>query len=189
MRAVMLEIPEEFLAERRQKGADRWDEMWDGVLHMVPPPTSEHQLFSTELIVALVSTVKALGLKIAGGMGVYRPGTGDRDYRQPDVVVCRPEHLSKRGVEGRAEFVVEVLSPWDESRQKLGFYAACGISEVMFVDPLTREFEHRVLREGAYLVALPDDRGAVRSPILGVTFTRVDGPKLRVSTPSSATEI
>ena len=31
------------LDDRRRRGADRWDEMWDGVLHMVPPPGSDHQ--------------------------------------------------------------------------------------------------------------------------------------------------
>lgn len=156
---------------------------------MVPPPSSGHQFFATDLTSALSPVVKALGLRIAQELGVYRPGTGERDYRQPDIVICRPEHVSQRGIEGKAEFVVEVLSPNDESREKFGFYAACGIAEVLLVDPQTREFEHRVLREGAYLVALPDDRGAVRSPILGVTFARVDGPKLRVFTPSSSTEI
>lgn len=185
----MLEPPEELLAERRRKGADRWDEVWDGVIHMVPPPSSAHQFFATDLVLALAPSVKALGLKIAEQMGVFRPGTGDRDYRQPDLVVCRSEHVSPRGVEGKAEFVVEVLSPADESREKFGFFAACGISEVLLIDPKTREFEHYVLRGGQYLAALPDDRGAVRSPVLGVTFSLVEGPKLRVSTASGFTDV
>jgi len=36
----MLEAPEELLAERRRKGHDRFDEVWEGVLHMLPPPSS-----------------------------------------------------------------------------------------------------------------------------------------------------
>jgi Uma2 family endonuclease len=188
MRALMLEPPEELLAERRRKGHDRRDEVWDGVIHMVPPPSSAHQFFATELVLALAPTVKALGQKIAQEMGVFRPGTGDRDYRQPDIVVSRSEHLSQRGVEGRAEFLVEVLSPGDESREKLGFYAACGVPEVLLVDPKTRELELYVLRGQSYFI-LKDDRGAAHSSVLGVTFSLVDGPKLRVSTASGFTDV
>ena len=36
MRAVLLEVPEAMLDERRRLGHDGRDEMWDGVLHMVP---------------------------------------------------------------------------------------------------------------------------------------------------------
>lgn len=38
MRAVLLEVPEGMLAERCQLGLDGRDEVWDGVLYMVPPP-------------------------------------------------------------------------------------------------------------------------------------------------------
>jgi len=184
----MLEIPEELLAERRRKGADRWDEMWDGVLHMVPPPSGWHQRFAFDLAFALTPIAKALGMKVIVETGVFRPGTGERDYRQPDVSVYRDEHFSARGIEGKADFVVEVLSPGDESREKFGFYAACGIAEVMLIDPMSREFEFHILRGGKYSVR-KDKRGAVRSSVLGVTFTRVNGPKLRISTPSGVTEI
>jgi len=188
MRALLLDPPEEFLAERRRKGADRWDEVWDGVLHMVPPPSGWHQQFGTDLVLVLAPVVKALGMKVSQEMGVFRPGTGERDYRLPDVVVYRMEHFSDRGVEGKAEFVAEVLSPGDESREKFGFYAACGIAEVLIVDPRTREFDLHVLRGEKYFI-LKDERGAARSSVLGVTFSRVDGPKLRVSTSSGTAEI
>ena len=101
----------------------------------------------------------------------------------------RASSVSRRGIEGKAELVIEVLSSEDESREKLPFYAACGVSEVLLIDPDTREFELHVLRSGRYLAALPDESGTVRSPILGVTFAPMEGPKLRVSTPSETTEI
>ena len=43
MRAVFLDYPEAALAERRAKGLDTLDEMWEGVLHVVPPPSAGHQ--------------------------------------------------------------------------------------------------------------------------------------------------
>ena len=43
MRAVMPEVPPDILAWRKRTGADMWDEMWEGVLHMAPMPNREHQ--------------------------------------------------------------------------------------------------------------------------------------------------
>ena len=45
MRAVILDMPVHWLAERKRSGADRFDEMWDGVLHMPPSPSGRHQDF------------------------------------------------------------------------------------------------------------------------------------------------
>ena len=42
MKALLLEIPDtiqRWMDERARLGHDRMDEMWDGVLHMVPPPS------------------------------------------------------------------------------------------------------------------------------------------------------
>ena len=43
MKAVMPVALPDVMAWRKQIGADRWDEMWDGVLHMPPPPILDHQ--------------------------------------------------------------------------------------------------------------------------------------------------
>ena len=43
MRGVLVEVPERMLAERRRLGLDGHDEMWDGVVHLVPPPDGRHQ--------------------------------------------------------------------------------------------------------------------------------------------------
>jgi len=36
MKAVIAEVPEDILQQRKRTGADRWDEVWEGVLHMAP---------------------------------------------------------------------------------------------------------------------------------------------------------
>src|SRR4026208_2070886 len=97
MRAVMLEVPEALLEQRRRSGADRWDEVWEGVLHMVPPPSYPHQRFGTRLVAALVPIASALGLESCYETGHYR---ADSDYRQPDLLFARPEHFTHRGLEG-----------------------------------------------------------------------------------------
>src|SRR5207302_10611122 len=97
MRVLMLEAPEAFLAERRRKGHDRFDEMWEGVLHMVPPPSGWHQTFGTQLIIVLAPIATRLGLVASYETGLFRPGSGGSDYRQPDILVSRPEQRTKAG--------------------------------------------------------------------------------------------
>src|SRR5947209_14189297 len=133
MRAVMLEVPEHLLEERRRLGHDRRDEMWEGVLHMAPQPLTRHQIIETRLLVALVPPADARGVVAIGEPNLLRPGTGWADYRVPDLVVARPENVSVRGVEGRAELVVEIRSPGDESYEKLPFYAGVGCRGVLSV--------------------------------------------------------
>ena len=43
MRGVLVEVPEQMLAERRRLGLDGRDEMWDGVVHLLPPASERHQ--------------------------------------------------------------------------------------------------------------------------------------------------
>jgi|HubBroStandDraft_6_1064221.scaffolds.fasta_scaffold05499_2 hypothetical protein len=44
---------ERLLEERRRSGADRRDEVWEGVLHVIPPPSVEHERFAHALHVIL----------------------------------------------------------------------------------------------------------------------------------------
>ena len=145
VRALYLEVPDEVLAERRRIGIDRRDEVWDGVIHMVPLPSGPHMDVSFELAVALRTVAQRRGLKVHHEAGLF---DHDTNYRVPDIIVARPELLTHRGWEG-AELVVEVLSPNDESREKLPFFAKLGLREVWFVDPETRAIELLVLRKRA----------------------------------------
>jgi Uma2 family endonuclease len=178
MRALMLEPPPELLEDRRRKGLDRWDEVWDGVIHMVPPPSRWHQRLERALIEVLSPLSSSRGLELLQESGLF---SGDQSYRVPDLMVFRPEHGSDRGVEAHAEVVIELLSPHDESREKLPFYESLGVSEVFLIDPGTRAVELYLLRGGRLLPALPDSAGAVRSAVLGLELRVVAGPKLRLS--------
>ena len=178
MDAVWIDVPEEFLAERHRLGHDKRDELWEGVLHMVPPGTSVHGTVADEIAFALHPIAKRRGLLArTGHTGVFNP-TVDRSYRVPDAIVARPDHLSERGLEG-AEIVVEVLSPNDESRKKFDFYARVGVREVWLVEPKTREAEVYALRDGRY-DPVPFIGGIATSSVLGITLEIVDGPLLRL---------
>ena len=170
----MLEVPQALLDERRARGADRWDEMWEGELHMVPPPSEQHQAIGSALFVALTPLAAARGLVARYETGLFRPGVDD-DYKVPDQVYVRPELRSQRGIEGGASLVVEILSPNDETYQKLDWYARVGVNEVLVIDPETR---------GVELFANQDDRMVPVDPVfiecLGVRAETVDG-KLRLA--------
>jgi Uma2 family endonuclease len=179
-----------WLQERSSLGLDHRDEVWDGVLHVVPPTTFNHQEIELELTITLRTIARSCGLIAVHQAGVFFEAGFDREnYRTPDVVVVDREFVSKRGVERRAELVVEVLSPGDESRQKFSFYASCGIPEYWLVDPMTREVEIYVLRDGAYERQPPRDDGTIEAPRLGLTVRVIDGPKLRIDWTGGSAEI
>lgn len=107
------------------------------------------------------------------------------DYRIPDLVFARTALVS----EGAAELVVELLSKGDESREKLNFYAEVGVSEVLLIDPATREVELYELRGGKLHLALPDDNGVLRLQTLGVKLGAGSGPVLTLAWPGGTTSI
>ena len=47
MKALMAEVPSDLVETRRRIGADRWDEIWDGVLHMPPCRIEIIRIWST----------------------------------------------------------------------------------------------------------------------------------------------
>ncbi len=176
MRAVWLDVPESFLEERHRFGHDKKDELWDGVLHMVPPGTFAHGFVVTNLVITLDRIARRRGMRAYGSaLGIFEH---EKNYRVPDLTVVRPEQCTERGLIG-AELVVEVLSPNDESREKQPFYAERGIRESWIIDPITRAHEVYELRGSRYVCV--DATGAItRSPVLGIALSIVDGPVLRV---------
>jgi Uma2 family endonuclease len=182
MRAVWLEVPEWFLAERRKLGHDKKDEVWDGVIHMVPPPSFSHGSFGLELIVAMRPVAARRGLyATSDNVGLFDPVRTVKNFRVPDGALSRPEHRVERGLIG-AELVIEVLSPNDESRDKFDFYAARDVREVWICDPKSRETEIYALVDRSYaLVGVVEPAAlAIRSPVLDVELSMIEGPKLRI---------
>jgi len=78
---------EELLAQRARLDLDRRDEVWDGVLHMIPPPSYEHERLLTKLVRLLGPLADAAGLELVGGIGI---GEGKDEYRVPDLSLHRP---------------------------------------------------------------------------------------------------
>lgn len=186
MNAVRNEVPPGLLDERRRTGCDRLDEVWAGVPHLVSPPSISHQEY--ELEQALRSITARRGLRTLHNIALVMPGTGWSDYRVPDLSIAHPTQLSERALEGRAELVVEILSPRDESRDKLPFYAGRGVREVWLIEPATRHVEVLALCGRAYEI-VPMIDGAIRAPVLEIELCVVAGPRLRLTDGAFTAEV
>jgi Uma2 family endonuclease len=179
MRVVMLEAPPEveaMLAERHRLGLDKRDEMWDGVLHMVPPPGEAHAEFSSEFFLVVGHLAKQRRLVPRMETGLFR---GADDYRVPDQLYRRPDQRSDRGAEG-AELVVEVRSPRDETYEKIDFYSGLGVREMIVAHPIERRVELFRAVGGRLMPVQPGPDGALESDVLGITLRTVDG-KLEIT--------
>jgi Uma2 family endonuclease len=185
MRALLLEPDREWLEQRRRDGLDRRDEVWEGVLHVVPPPRTRHELIARDLADILMRVARPLALEVFQHFAIY---PSERNYRQPDVVVIRREDLRDIGAV-TAELAIEVLSPNDESRDKLPFYAAQQVGEVWLVDPQMRATEVYVLRGGTYFAVVPSRPGIINAPRLGLELSVIDGPRLRIAWQAGSADV
>jgi putative restriction endonuclease len=123
MRAVIANVPADFLQQRRRRGADIWDEMWEGVLHMPPAPNIEHQDFEYQLEARLrTHWARAQGRRVYHGVNLAPAGGWPDDYRIPDLVLLTADCAAKnRGewLEGPPTVVIEIRSPGDETFEKM----------------------------------------------------------------------
>ncbi|MDE3133816.1 MAG: Uma2 family endonuclease [Acidobacteriota bacterium] len=151
MRVLALDssLPEivALLGSRRISGKDRSDEMWDGVLHLSAHSDFRHARLSQQLAELLGPLARSVGLIPA--VAEFNLGDSDQDFRVPDGGLVREsiDHLYVPS----AALVIEIRSPNDESWEKLPFYAAHGVDEVLIVEPESREVHWLQLKDGAYL--------------------------------------
>ncbi len=184
MKAVVLDIPLQWLDERRRLDLDRKDEMWEGVLHMVPPASSEHNERGGHLFAVLRRVAAEQGLRSFPEPGVFDPAIkGMTSYRVADYGFARTEHVTTRGIEGRAALLIEVLSPFDESYEKLPFYHRVGVGELLYINPSTRAFEVRRPVGDGWLVITADDDGWIPLASLVGIGLRTIGARLQVRAP------
>ncbi len=168
----------DLIAERHRLGLDPLDEMWEGVLHMVPPASNEHGRLGYRLLVALHPAAESAGMEMRpDGTGVFDPSVRDcSSYRVPDLVVFAEPVGSERGVEGAAALVVEIASPGDESLAKIPFYSRVGVAEMLVVDRDTKAVRRWSASAGAGLVERPaHPDGWHRLDALAAAVRGVDG--------------
>lgn len=135
---------EELLERRRHMGADRHDEVWEGVYHMVPAASAAHSFTAHQVSVLLDAPARAAGLHVSVEFNLGVHG----NFRVPDLGVHR--ELSSGTWIPTAAIAVEILSPGDETWDKLPFYAEHEVDELLIVDPANQSVSWLALHEGEY---------------------------------------
>jgi Uma2 family endonuclease len=193
MRAVILEMPQHWLDERRRSGAERFDEMWEGVLHVSPSPNFDHQSFVLDLAAFLkMHWAKPRGGQAIHEINVVHPADEAdwiNNYRIPDIVLLSPERLSfnrNTYILGAPLVCVEIRSPRDESYEKLDFYIRLGVPEVWIIDRDTKVPTLFELKEGEYREVLPNADGWFVSAAVGARMLPTPGGQLAIRLDSGA---
>lgn len=135
----------EVIERRRALGQDKRDEVWEGVYHVAPLEHSRNGALAVELAVLLNPGARQHGLRVVNPFNLGEPN----DYRGPDLGLLRRDQPLALYMP-TAELVIEVLSPDDESWQKLPHYAAHDVGEVWMVDPIGRTVQMLVLDGATY---------------------------------------
>ncbi|MHC5537695.1 Uma2 family endonuclease [Singulisphaera rosea] len=170
------------IAHRKKTGADRWDEVWDGIYNMSPLPNNLHQWLVSKLLFVLSMAVEPVEGTVLAQVNVSDRGKGwAKNYRQPDVAVMLPGGKAQDLVthyRGGPDFVVEILSPHDRAREKLPFYAGIGVRELLLIDrdPWTLEL-YRLNDEELSLVGrvVAEVDPALASAVLSLNFAFTAG--------------
>lgn len=171
MRAVLLDVSPAELARRKAIGADRWDEMWEGELHMSPPPSREHQRTLDRLVAFLLALFDRTERgTLHSGISVFDESSPKESYRIPDVTFVaagREAILVDDGVRGGGpDAVIEIRSPGDETYDKLPFYGRVGVREVVILDRDSKRPEVYRLAGERYLAISADRDGWVTAETL-----------------------
>lgn len=184
MKAVMPVVPKDVLAVRRQTGADQWDEMWKGVLHMPPMPLNEHQDLAGDLQTYLkLNWARPRRAKVYHGVNLASVGGWPDDYRIPDLLLLTRDRFAinqGKYFEGPANLVIEIHSKGDETYEKLIFYAEVGVPEVWIIHGATKAPQIYLLRRGKYRRLRPEANGWLRSPETGIELRKGKPSKLAV---------
>lgn len=181
MKAVMPSVLPEIVNQRKRLGLDKWDEMWDGVLHMPPMPNRSHQDFEWSLETYLrFWWAKPNKARVYHNVNLASVDGWPNDYRIPDLLLLTQERFDidkNEYFEGAPDVVVEIRSPGEETEEKMSFYEELRVPEVWIIDRDTKEPEIYLLKKGRYRRQRAV-KGWVRSPVTGIEMQASKAGKL-----------
>jgi Uma2 family endonuclease len=185
MRPVTIDKKKEWTAEDYLllEEASTLNQIINGELVMSPSPSPLHQIISSNLNDLLKKEAKKLG-----GIVFYAPidlYVNKHNVFQPDLIYISKEKkgiISKRGIEGVPDLVVEIISPsnsYVDRYEKKDAYKKFGVPEFWIVDPANETLEiysgSQWEKPSLYLAA----SGKVKSVVLnelGFNLTDVFNP-------------
>jgi len=185
-------LEEHIIAERRASGADRYDEVWEGVYIMTPLANNEHQKLITGITTVLATVVQweELGTVFPGINVSDREDDWIKNYRCLDVAVylndTQAENCETHWY-GGPDFAVEIISPNDHAREKLEFYAKVNTRELLIVDRDPWALELYRLQDKQLVLAAKstlDDSAVLNSEAVPLSWQLLPGdkrPKIKVA--------
>ena len=105
----------------------------------MPDPNVDHQRIVGRLTIAFSAAIDLpAGGEVFPGLNLSdRTVDWMQNYRCPDVGVFlagNKAQVFEAHICGPADFLVEIVSPGDKSRDKFDFYAALGVRELLLID-------------------------------------------------------
>jgi Uma2 family endonuclease len=188
-------LEERLQAERTATGANRYDEVWEGVYIMAPMPNNEHQFLAgrfTRILDELIAD-HGLGQVLPGANVSDRVENWETNYRVPDVAVFLKSSVAVNHGSffyGGPDFAVEIISQGDQTREKIEFYGKSGAREVLIVDryPWKLELYRRHSERLKFTAAVtPGDGQSIVSEVVGISLSlRPAGerPTIHISGPN-----
>ena len=135
-------------------------ELVEGVPYaMSPAPGRRHQEISGEMFHQMYSALRGRSCRVFHAPFDVKLSAEDDDdaptVLQPDITVtCDPGKLTRQGVSGAPDLVVEIVSPDSglaDRRRKFDLYQAFGVGEYWIVDQDESLVEvHRLESDGRY---------------------------------------
>jgi len=153
--------------KRRELGLDGHDEVWNGVYVMAPFADLSHGAVKSRVVRIVDPLAEAAGLVPGDSFNL-----GDaQSFRVPDA--GWHWQLPKGVYAATAAIVLEVLSPDDRTFDKLPFYAAHHVQEVLVASPVTHTMCCWQLQNGAMVET---DRSALLDLQMKTLAARLDWP-------------
>jgi Uma2 family endonuclease len=131
---------------------ERW-ELIDGVAYdMSPAPSIKHQNIAGRIYSRLEQKLR--GKTCQPFIAPVDVVLSAVDVVQPDViVVCDPNKITERNIQGAPDWVAEILSPSTarkDLREKKALYERAGVKEYVIFDPTQGWVQRFVLLDGVY---------------------------------------
>jgi Uma2 family endonuclease len=138
MRILDAELVRDLIHQRQEQGLDKYDEVWEGTYVVPPMANNPHQILVAQLTVIFheIVVVPGKGFVLPGANVSDRLSGWETNYREPDVVVVlhgsRAIDCGTHWV-GGPDFLVEIQSPGDATEEKIPFYSALGVRELLVI--------------------------------------------------------
>lgn len=171
-------LEEKISDERKSRGIEGFDEIWEGVYVIYEPKDDEHQdlLSGLSSIILMAKGFDAPGHVYAGINVSNRIEDGMSNIRIPDVAYYAPDTTAQNHHDfyfGGPDFAVEVISEGDRTREKFDFYAKVNTRELLLVDRDPWALELYRLQDGQLQLvgkSTPEQSDELKSEVIPLSF-------------------